>query len=126
MIKSAIAALAAAPLFAGAALAGPYVNVEANAGWAGNDYTGATTETHLGYEGAIGDGDASWYIQGGPAFVSTDAVGTETRYSGKVGLGAALSSSVGVYGELSALTADTKFSTSDLNVGGKLGIKYSF
>jgi hypothetical protein len=91
MIKSAIAALAAAPLFAGAALAGPYVNVEANAGWAGNDYTGATTEAHLGYEGAIGDGDASWYIQGGPAFVSTDAVGTETRYSGKVGLGAALS-----------------------------------
>ena len=66
MIKSAIAALAAAPLFAGAALAGPYVNVEANAGWAGNDYTGATTDLHLGYEGAIGDGDASWYVQGGP------------------------------------------------------------
>ena len=126
MIKSAIAALAAAPLFAGAALAGPYVNVEANAGWAGNDYTGATTETHLGYEGAIGDGDASWYVQGGPSIVATDEVGTETRYSGKVGLGAALSSSVGVYGELSAATPSTNFTTKDLNVGGKLGIKYSF
>jgi hypothetical protein len=126
MIKSAIAALAAAPLFAGAALAGPYVNVEANAGWAGNDYTGATTDLHLGYEGAIGDGDASWYVQGGPSIVATDEVGTETRYSGKVGLGAALSSSVGVYGELSAATPSTNFTTKDLNVGGKLGLKYSF
>lgn len=126
MIKSAIAALAAAPLFAGAALAGPYVNVEANAGWAGNDYTGATTDLHLGYEGAIGDGDASWYVQGGPSIVATDEVGTETRYSGKVGLGAALSSSVGVYGELSAATPSTTFTSKDLNVGGKLGLKYSF
>ena len=41
MIKSVFAAVAAAPLFAGAALAGPYVNVETNAGWTGDDYTGA-------------------------------------------------------------------------------------
>jgi hypothetical protein len=126
MFKSVFAAAAAAPLFAGAAFAGPYVNVEANAGWTGNDYTGATTDLHLGYEGAIGDGDASWYVQGGPSIVATDAVGTETRYSGKVGLGAALSSSVGVYGELSAATPSTNFTTKDLNVGGKLGLKYSF
>ena len=33
MIKSFIAAAAAAPLFAGAAMAGPYVNVEANSGF---------------------------------------------------------------------------------------------
>ena len=43
MIKSAFAALAASStLFAGAAFAGPYVNVETNAGWTGDDYTGAT------------------------------------------------------------------------------------
>jgi len=126
MLKSVFAAAAAAPLFAGAAFAGPYVNVEANAGWTGNDYTGATTDLHLGYEGAIGDGNSSWYVQGGPSIVATDDVGTETRYSGKVGLGAALSSSVGVYGELSAATPSTKFTTKDLNVGGKLGLKYSF
>ena len=39
MIKSTLAAVAAAPLFAGAAVAGPYVNVETNAGWTGSDYT---------------------------------------------------------------------------------------
>ena len=42
MFKSTIATLAAAAAFAapGAALAGPYVNIEANAGWTGDDYTG--------------------------------------------------------------------------------------
>ena len=33
---------------AGAAFAGPYVNVESNAGWTGADYAGATTDIHLG------------------------------------------------------------------------------
>ena len=127
MFKSAIAAAAAAVAFApAAALAGPYVNVESNASWAGDDYTGATTDFHVGYEGAIGDGDASWYIQGGPAIVAVDGEENETRFSGKIGASAALSSSVGVYGELSAITASDELSTSDLGVGGKLGVKYSF
>ena len=126
MIKSVFAALAAAPLFAGAAMAGPYVNVETNAGWAGDDYTGATTDLHVGYEGTIGDGGAGWYVQGGPSIVSPDGAAAETRYSGKLGASAALSSSVGIYGELSAATAGTAFSTEDLNVGGKLGLKYTF
>ena len=63
MFKSAIALAAAAPLMAAPALAGPYVNVETNAGWAGDDYVGATTDIHVGYGGALGE-DASWYIQG--------------------------------------------------------------
>ena len=53
MIKSAIALAAAAPLMAAPALAGPYVNVETNAGWDGDDYTGATTDIHVGYEGEL-------------------------------------------------------------------------
>jgi hypothetical protein len=127
MIKSAFAALAASStLFAGAAFAGPYVNVETNAGWTGDDYTGATTDFHVGYEGAIGDGDSSWYIQGGPSVVAADGVQNEQVWSGKIGASAALSSSVGVYGELSAATADSDFSAENLGVGGKLGVKYSF
>ena len=127
MIKSAFAALAASStLFAGAAFAGPYVNVESNAGWTGDDYTGATTDFHVGYEGAIGDGDSSWYIQGGPSVVAADGVQNEQVWSGKIGASAALSSSVGVYGELSAATADSDFSAENLGVGGKLGVKYSF
>ena len=127
MFKTTIAAAAAAIALApAAALAGPYVNVETNAGWTGDDYTGAVTDFGIGYEGNIGDGGSAWYIQGGPALVSPDGEETETRFSGKVGVSAALSSSVGVYGELSALTADTDLSFDDLNVGGKFGLKYSF
>ena len=47
MIKSVFAATAALSMSAGAALAGPYVNVETNAGWVGDDYSGATTDIHV-------------------------------------------------------------------------------
>ena len=39
MFKSVIAATAAAPLFAGAAIAGPYVNVETNSSFNGGGIT---------------------------------------------------------------------------------------
>ena len=125
MIKSAIALAAAAPLMAAPALAGPYVNVESNAGWAGDDYIGATTDIHVGYGGAHGE-DACWYIQGGPASVAIDGEANETRYSGKVGVAADLTDRLGVYGELSAITATDSFEMDDLGVGGKLGATFSF
>jgi hypothetical protein len=121
MIKSVFAAAAALSMSAGAALAGPYVNVETNAGWTGDDYTGATTDLHVGYEGSFGD--ASYYVQGGPAVVAADGVDTETQFSGKAGLGVPVTDSLGAYGELSFLTADD---SDDLGVGGKLGVKYNF
>ena len=124
MFKTTIAAAAAAVAFApAAALAGPYVNVETNAGWIGDDYIGATTDFHVGYEGALGDSGASYYVQGGPAIVAIDGADTETEFSGKAGLGIPVSDAVGVYGEVSFLTADD---SDDLGVGGKLGVKYSF
>ena len=122
MFKTTIAAAAAAVAFApAAALAGPYVNVETNAGWTGDDYTGATTDIHVGYEGEVGAG--SYYVQAGPAVVAVDGVDTETRFSGKAGLGIPVSDALGVYGEVSFLTADK---SDDLGVGGKLGLKYNF
>ena len=121
MIKSAIALAAAAPLMAAPALAGPYVNIEANAGWTGDDYTGATTDVHVGYEGEVGA--ASYYVQAGPAIVAADGVDTETRFSGKAGLGIPVSDALSAYGEVSFLTADD---ADDLGVGGKLGLKYNF
>ena len=66
-IKSTIAALAASPfLFAGAAFAGPYVNVEANASYPDGDYTGATTDVAVGFDGTASEGKIAYYIQGGP------------------------------------------------------------
>ena len=121
MIKSVFAATAVLSMSAGAAMAGPYVNVEANAGWTGDDYSGATTDVHVGYEGALGSG--SYYVQAGPAIVAVDGEDTETRFSGKVGVGVPVSDALGVYGEVSFLTADD---ADDLGVGGKLGVKYNF
>ena len=121
MIKSVFAATAALSMSAGAALAGPYVNVEANAGWTGDDYTGATTDIHVGYEGEVGA--ASYYVQAGPAIVSVDGEETDTQFSGKAGLGIPVSDAVGIYGELSFLTAEDE---DDFGVGGKLGLKYNF
>ena len=125
MFKSVFAAVAAAPFLASAALACPYVNVETNAGWTGDDYTGATTDAHVGYEGALGDSGASYYVQGGPAIVSVDGEELSTRFSGKAGVGIPVTDALGVYGEVSFITAEDEF-LDDLGVGGKLGVKYNF
>ena len=122
MIKSVFAATAALSMSAGAALAGPYVNVETNAGWVGDDYSGATTDIHVGYEGALGE-SAGYYIQAGPAIVAVDGEDTDTQFSGKAGIGVDVTEAVGVYGEVSFLTADDD---DDFGLGGKLGVKYSF
>ena len=122
MIKTAFAAVAAAStLAAPAAFAGPYVNVETNAGWVGEDYTGAVTDLHVGYEGDLGA--ASYYVQAGPALVAPDGADSDTQFSGKAGLGVPVTDQLGVYGELSFLTADD---TDNNGYGGKLGVKYNF
>ena len=120
MIKSAIVAVAATVMSAGAAVAGPYVNVETNAGYTGSNYTGATTDLHVGYEDALGE-NAGWYIQAGPALVSVDGEDLETEFSGKAGIGVDVTESVNVYGEVSFITAE-----GDNGYGTKLGLKYSF
>ena len=123
MIKSVFAATAALSMSAGAALAGPYVNVEANAGWTGDDYTGATTDIHVGYEGTIGE--AGYYVQAGPAIVAADGAENSSRISGKAGIGVPVTDALSAYGELSFITAEDEF-LDDLGVGGKLGVKYNF
>ena len=121
MIKSVFAATAVLSMSAGAAMAGPYVNVESNAGWTGDNYTGATTDVHVGYEGALGAG--SYYVQAGPSIVAVDGEDTETEFSGKAGIGIPVTDAIGVYGEVSFLTAEDD---DDFGVGGKLGLKYNF
>ena len=125
MIKTAFAAAAAAVAFAapGAALAGPYVNVETNAGWTGSDYTGATTDFHVGYEGALGE-SASYYVQGGASLITPDNGTDETVPSGKAGLGIAVTDAVGAYGEVSFIGCGDD--SVDRGYGAKLGLKYNF
>ena len=59
----------------------------------------------------------------GPAIVIVDGADTETEFSGKAGIGLPVSEAIGVYGEVSFLTAEDE---DDFGVGGKLGVKYNF
>ena len=120
IIKSAFAAVAALSLSAGAAVAGPYVNVEANSDFRGSDYEGTVTETHVGYEDALGE-NAGWHIQAGPAFVSEDGQPTETELSGEIGLDIDVTDNIEIYTEVSFITDQD-----DFDYGTKVGVTYRF
>jgi len=126
-IKSTIAAVAASPfLLAGAAFAGPYVNVESNISYPDGDYSAATTDLHIGYEGQASE-KVAFYVQGGPAFEAVDGTdGSETQFSGKAGLSVAATDSLGIYGELSGITDEASNGDDQVNWGAKLGAKFTF
>ena len=109
-------AVSAAVLASPAQAEGFYLNPEFNAGWSGSDFTGSVLEGHVGYEK---DG---LYIQGGPAYAQPDGGEAELGFSGKMGIGAAVSESFGVYGEVSV----AKFDDVDAGYGLKVGAKYAF
>ena len=127
-IKSTIAALAASPfLFAGAAFAGPYVNVEANASYPDGDYTGATTDVAVGFDGSASEGKIAYYIQGGPAFVHSESTDdTETEFSGKAGASLAVNEDLSVYAEVSGISDEDSTGDDIVNFGGKIGAKFVF
>jgi hypothetical protein len=124
-IKALAAAAAVTAFAAPAALAGPYVNIEANSGFAGSDYTSTVLDNHLGYESDLGE-NAAWYIQGGPAIVAVDGQDATTELSGKVGVSVAASDSLSLYGEVSGITAGEIDFDEDLSIGTKVGVKYNF
>ena len=128
-IKSTLSAAAAAPfLLSSAAFAGPYVNAEANASYPDGDYTGATTDLHVGFEGTTSEGKVAYYIQGGPAFQHDEAADdTETEFSGKVGAGVPVNEDLGVYAELSGATnGEDSAGDTVIDWGAKLGAKFVF
>ena len=104
-----------------AAIAGPYANIENNAGWTGNNFNSSVTEVHGGYAF-----DNGFYIQGGPAFISIDGQEGSREYSGKVGYSTELTEDLSVYGEVGAITVDQEFEFDELNIGTKVGLTYNF
>ena len=106
---------------AGAAVAGPYVNVESNASYTGSDYQNRTTDFHVGWEG--GNDTFDYYVKVCPAVVAADAVDSDTQLSGKVGASVNATDKLAFYGEVSVLTADGDV---DNSWGTKIGTKYSF
>ena len=128
-IKSTIAAIFAAPfVLSSAAFAGPYVNVESNLSYPDGDYSGATTDLAIGFEGTTSEGKVAYYIQGGPAFVHSEAADdTETEFSGKVGASVALAEATSLYGEISGATAGEDSDGDTIrNWGAKIGAKFTF
>ena len=127
-IKSTIAAVAASPfLLAGAAFAGPYVNVESNLSYPDGDYSGATTDLAIGFEGTTSEGKVAYYIQGGPAFVHDEAADdTETQFAGKVGASVGINEDLSVYGEISGISDEDAAGDDIINFGGKIGAKFVF
>ena len=119
----ALAALTTSAALATPASAGVFVNVEANSSRTGSNYESTTTDIHVGYEGGVDK--FSYYVQGGPAIVAEQGEDSDWRLSGKVGGNFQATDKLGVYGEVSVLTADAD--TDDDNAWGtKVGVKYAF
>ena len=118
MIKSTIAAVAASPfLFAGAAFAGPYVNLEATGSYPDGAYTSGGLEAVVGYEGETPAG-IGWYVSCGPTVTHTEAADEfgDVEFIGYLG-----GSYDKFYGELSAVTAED-----NVDCGAKAGVKFTF
>ena len=103
----------------GAAIAGPYANIESNSGYTGSDFDGSVIEIHKGYEGELGE-NGSWFVQGGPAIIANDGEDAVTEFSGKVGASYDVSEAVEIYGEYSFVTGD------EFGSGVKAGATYRF
>ena len=118
MLKTSIAALAAAPLLAsGAAFAGPYVNLEMSGSYPDGAYTSGVVEAVIGYEGATESG-IGYYVSGGPTVThsdSTDDFG-DVELIGYVG-----ASYDKFYGEISGVT-----NVDDVDWAAKAGVKFTF
>ena len=129
-IKSTIAAVAASPfLLAGAAFAGPYVNVESNLSYPDGEYSAATTDIHIGYEGTTGtEGKISYYVQGGPSLNHSETTDdTETEISGKIGASVPVSEDLAAYAEISGATnGEDAAGDNIVDWGAKVGAKFNF
>ena len=122
-INQKIAAVAASPfLFAGAAFAGPYVNLEATGSYPDGSYTSGGLEAVVGYEGET-PGGIGWYASVGPTVShteSTDDFG-DVEIAGYLGGSKQITEKVGLYGEIYGVSND-----SDIDFSGKIGTKFTF
>ena len=115
--------MAASPfLFAGAAFAGPYVNIEANGSYPDGAYTSGNVEVQVGYEGTTPNG-INWYASVGPSVQHTETADEfgDVEIAGFLGGGKSLTEKTSVYGEIYGITNDD-----DLDLSGKVGLRYAF
>ena len=108
--------VASAALISGsAAQAGPFLNLENNAGFLGSDYAGSVTDLAIGYDTNFGD--ATIGAQIGPAFVNPDEGNGTTEISGKVFGDVPLGENLSLYGEFALLTNEDTDNLYNLKAG---------
>ena len=119
MIKSTIAAVAASPfLFAGAAFAGPYVNLEASGSYPEGAYASGGLEAVVGYEGATESG-IGYYVSGGPTVTHTE---TADEFGDVELIGYVGATYDKFYGEISGVTTPAD----EIDWSAKAGVKFVF
>ena len=121
--KATIAALAASTLsISGAAIAGPYVNIEANGSYPDGAYSSGNIEIQVGYEGLTPNG-INWYASIGPKKTHTETANEfgDVEIAGYLGGGKSLTEKTSVYGEVYSAT-----NNDDVDWAGKLGARYTF
>ena len=102
------------------------MNVESNLQYPDGDYSEANTELHIGYEGSLSE-NADFYAQIGPAFGAVaGTAGTETEFSGKVGVSVAATDALGIYGELAGQTDEASNGDDEIDWSAKIGAKFTF
>ena len=117
-IKSTIAAVAASPfLLAGAAFAGPNVNLEANGSYPDGSYESGALEAQIGYEGTT-EGGLGYYVSAGPTVGHTESADEfgDVELAGYIG-----GTYDKFYGEIYGVTNDD-----DIDLAGKVGVKFTF
>jgi opacity protein-like surface antigen len=124
LMKSLLIGAASAVAFAPAAIAGPFINIENNAGFSGAgdeglDFVGSATDFHLGIEGS--SDNLSGGIQAGPMLMAPENAETTVELSGKAFGSVALSPKADLYGEISFATAEEM---DYANFGTKVGVKF--
>ena len=116
-IKPLIAAVAASPLIASSAFAGPYVNLEANGSYPDGSYSSGALEAQIGYEGST-EGGIGYYVSAGPTVSHTEAADE----FGDVELAGYLGGTYDkLYAEVYGVTNDN-----DIDFSGKVGVKFTF
>ena len=123
MIKSAFAVLATAPLFAGAAMAGPYVESKTNANLSDGDWTSTQSELRIGYEKTVGKDGVKIYGEVGPGYEWNDGSDDEAVAVGEIGVHAPIADRVSLRAKLTGEYGD-KSEVFDL--GGEVKVRYTF
>ena len=123
MIKSVLAAAVAAPLFASAAMAGPYVESKTNAKMSDGDWSSTQTELRLGYSKAVGQDGVKIYGEVGPGYEWNDAKDDEAVVVGEIGLTAPIAEKVSLKAKLTGEYGDK---TEVFDLGGEVKVRYTF